>query len=365
MGSAREHRIDLDREAFPTVTAMGACGGLTKQLRIEDDGVAPARPPRTARPPYRVPLVAEVAQAPRNGLTVASTFAGGGGSSLGWEMAGFTVAVAVERDPIAAETYRRNHPGTRLLERDVRSVTGEEIGPVDVLDGSPPCQPFSTAGRRDNGWHREDAREDLFHDYARLLREVRPRAFVAENVKGLMMGRAKGYLIEILAELKAAGYRVECRLLDAQWLGVPQHRERLIIVGARDDLGVDPAFPSPLPYRYSTRDAIADLADLDEWREQIVGNDAYRPVWGPTSRTSPTIVATKQMSAGRINGALRDRAGRTMHLTVPMVRRLCGFPDDYELAGDEAQQWHRLGDSVPPPMMAAVAAAVRDRVLTA
>lgn len=371
MGDALTHRIDLDREPFPTVTAGGACGGLARQLWLEVDGRPVATDP-SGKPPYRVPLVAEVAAAPRNGLIVVSTFSGGGGSSFGWEMAGFTVAAAVERDPGAAATYRLNHPGTVIFQGDVRSwglehltaTTGIRAGELDVLDGSPPCQPFSTAGKRDNGWREADAREDMFAEFARILRELRPRAFVAENVKGLILGRAKGMFLETLASLRASGYRVEARLVDAQWLGVPQHRERVIFVGAREDLGTAPAFPSPLPYRYSTRDAIGDLLDLDRYREQIVGNDRYRPVWGPQDRTSPTIVATRAMSVGRIGGAVRDGEGQVLHLGIPEIKRLCGFPDDYALAGSVDDQWHRLGDSVPPPMMAAVAAAVRDRVLT-
>lgn len=366
MRGALVHRIDLDREAFPTITAGGACGGLARQLWLEDDGL-PVRPDR-GNPPYRVPLLSEIRAAPRNGLTVASTFAGGGGSSTGWEMAGFAVAAAVERDALAAETYRRNHPGTALIERDVRAVSGADIlaaagvAELDVLDGSPPCQPFSMSGTRDNGWRRADGREDLFADFARLLRELRPRAFVAENVKGLILGRAKGYFLETLASLRASGYRVEARLVDAQWLGVPQHRERVIFVGAREDLGLAPAFPSPLPYRYGAADALEGIVDLARYREQV-GNSSYRSTWGPTSRPAATIPATRAMSVGRTAGAVRDASGEVLHLSIPAIRRLCGFPDDYELTGTEDEQWHTLGDSVPPPMMAAIAAAVRDRVL--
>ncbi len=112
-----------------------------------------------------------------------------------------------------------------------------------MLDGSPPCASFSTAGKREEGWGKvklySDARQrtdDLFFEYARILKGLQPKVFVAENVAGLVRGTAKGYFKLILAELKDCGYRVEARLLDARWLGVPQMRERVIFVGVRNDL---------------------------------------------------------------------------------------------------------------------------------
>src|SRR5262249_48769124 len=145
------------------------------------------------------------------------------------------------------------------------AVTGKRAGEIDVLEGSPPCASFSTAGKRDKGWGRvrpySDTRQrtdDLFFEFARLVAGLRPKVFVAENVSGLVKGVAKGYFLQVLPALKAAGggYRVTAKLLDAQWLGVPQARQRLFFVGVRADLGLEPAFPAPLPYRYSIRDAL-------------------------------------------------------------------------------------------------------------
>ncbi len=228
-----------------------------------------------AKPPYRVPSMEEVAQIPWNGLTVVSTFAGAGGSSLGYRMAGFRVLWANEFVPIAQESYRLNmRPGTILDGRDIKTVTARDIlkatklkrGELDVLDGSPPCQAFSTAGKREQGWGEqrkyahgaEQQNELLFYEYIRLLDGLEPRAFIAENVAGLVKGAAKGFFLDILAKLKTAGpgYRVKAIVADAQWLGVPQHRPRVIYVGVREDLQLEPAFPTPLPYRYSVRDAL-------------------------------------------------------------------------------------------------------------
>lgn len=255
----------------------------------------------TRKPSYRVPSMAEVAAVPWNGLTVASTFSGCGGSCLGYRMAGYRVVWANELVPIAAESYRANAPDSILDTRDIRTVSGADIltatglarGDLDLLDGSPPCQPFSTAGTREKSWgqvrdygdHRQRA-DDLFYEYVRLVDELRPRAFVAENVSGLVKGTAKGYFKRILAALKACGYAVEARLLDAQWLGVPQARQRIIFVGVRANLGRRPSFPSPLPYRYSVRDALP-------W----ISRGKYGPDWQPADAPSPTVSATLAYSA--------------------------------------------------------------------
>lgn len=217
-------------------------------------------------------MMAEINATKWNGYKVASLFAGCGGSSLGYRMAGFRVVYANEFVPAALSIYRANkRPFTALDDRDIRKVTpeslmemaGVEPGELDVLDGSPPCASFSTAGKRQRTWGTEQKysdttqrTDDLFFEYARILKGVQPRAFIAENVSGLVKGVAKGYFIEITQALKACGYRVESRLLDAQWLGVPQARQRIIFMGLRDDLDADPAFPTPLRYRYTIREAM-------------------------------------------------------------------------------------------------------------
>jgi DNA (cytosine-5)-methyltransferase 1 len=239
-----------------------------------DPGASP--PPADGKPPYRPPPVAEVLAAEPNGLTAISTFCGCGGSSIGYRLAGYRIAAAVDVDETACASYRANFPGTPLLERDVHELAGAELlaaaglaeGELDLLDGSPPCTPFSSAGRKQRTWGHERVHagkrqriDDLFLEYARLLAEIRPRAFVAENVAGLARGVAVGYFREIRAALADVGYHVEVRQLDAQWMGVPQARQRLIFAGLRldlwDELGLDALpWPAPLPYRYSVREAL-------------------------------------------------------------------------------------------------------------
>jgi DNA (cytosine-5)-methyltransferase 1 len=230
------------------------------------------------KPPFVVPSMAEIAAVPWNGRTLVSLFAGCGGSSLGYRMAGYKVLFANEFVPAAREVYELNaSKGTVVDGRDIRELKPEQVlraiglrkGELDLLDGSPPCASFSTAGKRQEGWGQErkysDTRQrvdDLFFEYGRMLDGLQPRAFVAENVSGLTKGVAKGYFLEVLAMLKKCGYRVGARVLDAQWLGVPQMRQRIIFVGVRNDMVGSPIFPKPLPYRYSVRDALPWLGEV-------------------------------------------------------------------------------------------------------
>lgn len=224
------------------------------------------------KPPYRVPLMSEIARIQPCGLRVISTFAGAGGSSLGYRMAGCKVLWASEFIDAARAVYQANAaPGTIVDGRDIREVDPVEVmrtvgiapGELDILDGSPPCSSFSTAGKREAGWgevkkysDKAQRTDDLFFEFIRFVRAIQPKVFVAENVSGLVKGTAKGYFLEILAAMKACGYNVKAQLLDAQWLGVPQARERIIFIGTRADLAIEPVHPKPLPYRYSVRDAL-------------------------------------------------------------------------------------------------------------
>ncbi len=347
------------------------------------------------KPLYRIPTMAEVAAVPWNGFRVASCFSGCGGSSLGYKIAGFKVVWANEFVPAARKCYRANHPGTILDRRDIREIDPKEIldaiknatprfnGTLDLLDGSPPCSSFSSAGRREKDWGRvkkySDVRQrtdDLFAEFLRILRGVRPLTCVIENVAGLLKGVSKGTFLDVIKALADAGYRAEARLLDGQWLGVPQSRKRLIFVGVRDDLGVAPAHPFPLPYRYCLADAFAGLHSKPIERESDISTFAIGKEW---RKLRPGEQSEKYFSLIRPSllepcptvtqtGGCPSAAGVThpvfcRKFSLAELRRVCGFPDDFVLRGTYSQNWERLGRAVPPPMMAAVAATVRDRVL--
>lgn len=300
--------INLDLEPSPTVTAGGIAGGSRSQYFIVDDEKESSV--RTQEKlPYRVPSMEEIGALPWNGFRVISTFAGCGGSSLGYRMAGFRVLWANEFIPAARECYLLNaRPGTIVNGTDIRKLSPEQVmeeagiarGELDVFDGSPPCASFSTMGKREAGWgkvkkYSDSAQrtDDLFFEYARMIDGIQPKVFVAENVSGLVKGTAKGYFKEILARLKGCGegYVVEAKLLDAQWLGVPQARQRLIFMGVRRDLGKKPVFPRPLSFRYSVRDAIP-------WITRIRGRTGphYTVVDSEVHLPMNTIIAEEQQA---------------------------------------------------------------------
>ena len=240
-------------------------------------------------------------------------------------------------------------------------------------------------------------------------------------MSGLVKGKAKGYFLEILRALEACGYLVEARLLDAQWLGVPQRRQRLFFIGVREDLGMKPAFPEPLSYRYSLRDALPWLRRVvhdtsgersagelsldepsvtvtvgvgvnavnshhfkvsgagptgeelreasierfaigDEWKTLPPGGSSdryYNLVRADADTPSPTVTQT----AGNVGAAGVTHPEEPRKFTIGELRRICSFPDDFVLTGTYRQQWERLGRAVPPLMMRAVAEVLRDRVL--
>lgn len=345
------------------------------------------------KPPYKVPSMQEIADLPWNGYNVVSTFSGCGGSCLGFKMAGFKVLWANEFIPAAQDTYRANHKGTILDTRDIRKVQASEIlaaiglskGQLDVFEGSPPCASFSTAGKREAGWGKVkkysdscQRTDDLFFEYARLLKDLQPKVFIAENVSGLVKGTAKGYFLLILKALKECGYDVSAKVLDAQWLGVPQARQRLIFVGVRKDFGVGPKHPKPLDYIYTLRDAlesvpIGEKIDCSKysigklWHQVERGKNhpkrfnLSRLSW---DKPSPTVTQNMGNDSGHIKYAANImHPDEPRYPTIEELRRICAFPDDFILIGSYSQQWERLGRAVPPVMMSYIASTIRDEIL--
>jgi DNA (cytosine-5)-methyltransferase 1 len=340
---------------------------------------------------YLIPTVKELLKSTEGGshkFEVVSLFAGGGGSSTGYRMAGGKVLAINEFIPEAIATYQANWPTTKILPGDIRKLTGEDIlkaigkesGQVDILDGSPPCSAFSTAGSREKGWGKtksySDASqsnvEDLFFEYIRILRDIKPKVFVAENVSGLAKGVAKGYLNQILRELRVSGYTVTCKILDAKWLGVPQSRTRTIFVGIRNDLWRDSmkgkTHPAPQERVVTLEQAFKGLTftDSDKAETDISKYSVYKLLQGLARGTahkkrfslhknhpkkpSCCITATTG-SKGAANPCHWDNRA----FSVSEVKRIMSVPDDYALTGTYQQKVERLGRMVAPFMMKAVA----------
>lgn len=346
------------------------------------------------KPKYTVPSLKEIREIKKH-FKVVSTFSGCGGSSLGYRMAGLNVIWANEFIPEAQKAYLDNkEAGCYLNLKDIRQIKPENIleeagvkkGEIDIFDGSPPCSSFSTAGKREKGWGKIkkysstlQRTDDLFFEYIRLIKGTMPKVFIAENVSGLIKGAAKGYFIKILGELKDSGYRVKCALLDARFLGVPQSRQRTIFIGTRKDLNIEPLFPSPLPYSYTLGDVLNNIdkeknkieKDSDitnyctgrEWEKLKIGEQSkkyFNLIRPALNKPCPTICA----SHGSRGIASVTHPFEKRKFSIYELKRICGFPDDFNLLGSYQQNWERLGRSVPPVMMMHIAKEIKGKILS-
>lgn len=317
--------------------------------------------------------------------TVISTFAGGGGSSIGYKAAGFNELAAVEWDEQVQEVFKRNFPGVPTF-RDVSDFgTNELHAPergLDVLDGSPPCQGFSLSGKREYG----DSRNKLFIEFARLIDEYKPKVFVMENVHGMAKGRHKRLFEEVKRTLREAGdgYDLAVKLVHSDKLGVPQKRPRLIFIGNRINTKSDNLFPSPASVRVSSSQALMNMQNCDDRTLEL--NEKMKTV---VARMEPGTDGGKvcekngkkksYFSTARIDGAkpaptiqstqYEGGIGAVIHwakdrpLTVGELKRLQSFPDQYDLTNAPyTLSKHIMGNSVPPLMMYEIAKQIKQYV---
>lgn len=326
------------------------------------------------------------------------SFSGCGGSSLGYKWAGFDIRAAVEIDEAASLIYEANHSTTKLARADIRSlesdalleIAGVRRGELCIWEGSPPCSKFSMAGQRQKAWNKvtqtdsSDVKlrnvEDLFFDWIRLLREMRPYTAVAENVPGLASGVAKGKLVQFVQAIRDAGYVAQVWILPAERFGVPQARHRLFIACVRNDLDAV-ALVKPIP----TTDPVAYWPHIEalptvlweDWKTQSVP---------PSEHHAPSIRGCKiehYWNETEVGGAHPKRfglkkpdpqkpsftflafdgnigTGGLCHPYIPRrfsiaeIKRIFGYPDDYQFPGSYQAAVGRLGNSVPPPLAKAV-----------
>lgn len=323
-------------------------------------------------------------------FTVVSTFAGCGGSSLGYELAGGRVLLACEWDDHAVLTYRANYPHTDVFHGDIAKLSVDEVlrrtglkpGELDIFDGSPPCQGFSTCGNRDIA----DPRNQLFREYCRLLKGLQPKCFVMENVSGMVRGKMKAIFAEILRSLKGCGYKVKARLLNAMYYGVPQARQRLIFVGVREDLNIEPSFPLPTSSPMSARRALIGVNnDPAELEMLLVAGRKYVAykhweVIPPGSNLAKSTGKSSGFSCGKLHPdrpaptVTKNNGHVTMHgfmhwsekrrFTRAEFARFASFPDTYQWPGKWGEAVQRIGNCVPPNFMKAIAEHIRNNILT-
>lgn len=310
--------------------------------------------------------------------TVISTFAGCGGSSLGYHYAGFKELLAVEWEDNAAKTFQLNFPDVPLFHGDIKDLsvedclkrTGLKRGELDVFDGSPPCQGFSMAGSRKFN----DPRNSLFKEYCRLLEGLQPKAFVMENVTGMVRGVMKQAFLTCISELRECGYDVKAEVMNAKYYGVPQARERVIFIGTRKDLNIPPTHPKPQTKPISVMEALRGLSN-DTEEIHTPKNMAFELL----KKTKPGESCSKYHPKGSYFNIQRCPANKpsctiiktvgTCHpfelryLTIAEIKRIGSFPDDFKLIGKFDEKWARIGNSVPPLLMKAIAEHIKVNIL--
>lgn len=330
-------------------------------------------------------------------MNVISLFSGCGGLDLGFERAGFNVPVANEFDPTIFETFKANHPNTHLIEGDVRQVTKEDIAPflgngeVDGIIGGPPCQSWSEAGSLRGI---EDARGQLFFDYIRILKEFKPKFFLAENVSGMLANRHSDAVKNIIKMFEEAGYDVSLTLVNAKDYGVAEERKRVFYIGFRNDLKVKFVFPEGSTVddkkKLTLRDVIWDLqetavpsADKNKHNPKAVNSNeyftgAFSPIFMSRNRVKSWDEQAFTVQASGRQCQLHPQAPKMVkfnkndcrfvegqehlyrRMTIREVARVQGFPDDFQfIYTDTNNAYKMIGNAVPVNLAYEIATAIR------
>ena len=358
-------------------------------------------------------------------FNVLSTFAGGGGSSTGYRLAGGKILAINEFVEEAQNTYRENYPNTTIVPGDIKELTGTylmeqagvKVSELDILDGSPPCSAFSMAGSISHGGGNTHADafnktkqysdikgvenvEDLFFEFLRVAKDIKPKVIIGENVEGLTMGEAKEYFHKIQNTFEEIGYLIVANVLDASYFGVPQSRKRCFFIGVREDVaekvGINfmtmyQLYPDKNDFRTTLGEAINDVVNEDKEEidylidkispEKAVGKTLMKMPKDPDKvltgmdyhekghhfnlkrsslrKPCPTITAMGNLAgvAGTCH-PIEDRK-----FTIKELKRIMSLPEDFKLTGKHKQQSERIGRMVPPLMMKALAESVYNKVL--
>lgn len=304
-------------------------------------------------------------------LKVASLFCGCGGTDVGligdfdflgkhYDANGIEIVYANDIDANACAIFEKNF-GLTPDNRDIRTVTSEELPEFDILTGGFPCQSFSIVAQNPPRLGIKDDRGMLFFEMCRILRERQPKCFIAENVKGILTANKKEAFPLILQEFENSGYDVKYTVLNAAEYGVPQKRERVIIVGFRKDLGVDFAFPTP---PISTEDEYEPLQSVIETEVEEKYYFSEKAVAGMMKNresmnkgraqdvTKPCNTVGAHLAKVSLNSTdpvllVGDRYRR---FTPREVARIQSFPEKFQLIGSEGAQYRALGNAIPPVM---------------
>lgn len=310
-----------------------------------------------------------------HGKKVFGTFVCGGGSTMGYKLAGYDHIGGVEIDKAVAGLYSANHKPRYLYNEDIRQFVRRETFPpelldIDILDGSPPCSSFSISGSRENGWGKKkifregqanQVLDDLFFEYIALAKRLQPKIVIAENVRGLLVGNAKAYVKKIYDNFDDAGYKVQIFLLNAASMGVPQKRERVFFVCQRKDLGLNklvlnfsekPIVFGEFRSSVSTETPTLLAAELMKHRVKSDKNlaDINMRLYKKNTRFNEVIIRDTEVCNTIMANASVYRDFDGMKCSDSDYIFACTFPIDYNFGNQKVE--YIVGMSVPPVMMA-------------
>jgi len=306
----------------------------------------------------------------KKALTTLELCAGGGGAALGLEQAGFDHAALVEIDKHACATLRSNRPYWNVIQADITRFDASYFRGVDLLSGGLPCPPFSLAGKQLGA----DDERDMFPSMLRIMDQVKPRAVMIENVRGILTARFESFRTTLKKELDARGFDAYWAGYDAADFGVPQHRYRAFLVALRRGATKPLVWPKVVAGRELTvGHLLADMMGAEGWK----GVDAWKK---EADEAEPTIVGGSHKHGGPDLGPTRARRdwaelgvdglgladapprpdfkGKP-RLSVPMVAKLQSFPDDWKFSGAKTHAYRQVGNALPVNLAFAVASAVK------
>lgn len=304
-------------------------------------------------------------------LKVASLFCGCGGTDVGM-LGGFSflgkeydnnpleIVYANDIEKTACDLFERNF-SLRPDNRDIREVKSNELPDFDILTGGFPCQSFSIVAQNPKRLGVKDARGTLFFEMCRILREKKPKCFIAENVKGLLSANKGEAFPLIINEFTNAGYSVSYRLINAQEYGVPQRRERVIIVGIRHDLGFTFSFSDPPCADSSQYAALGLVLETEVPDKYYFSEKAIQGLHNANKEMNKGRVQDVSLPCNTVGSHLAKVSlnstdpvllvnGRYRRFTPREVARIQSFPENYELIGSDGAQYRALGNAIPPVM---------------
>ncbi|MFH0770841.1 MAG: DNA cytosine methyltransferase [Candidatus Peregrinibacteria bacterium] len=306
--------------------------------------------------------------------TVIEICAGGGGQSLGLDLAGFQMTAAVEIDRQCCDTLLLNRPHWNVICTDVKEFSGYSYEGIDLLAGGVPCPPFSIAGKQ---LGKEDER-NMFPDALRLTKEIRPKAIMLENVAGFASEKFSNYRESLFRQFRNLGYKLQWKVLNACNFGVPQLRPRFILVGLKEEYSSNFEWPQEQLPKTTVGECLFDLMSVHGWKgasrwSKIANGIAPTLVGGSKKHGGPDLGPTrarKQWTLLGVDGlGIANEApskdapvSHMPRLTVRMAARIQGFPDSWQFSGKKTAACRQVGNAFPPPVACAVSCSILEAI---